>query len=57
MPGFASPARRIEDLICQHRVGSQQRQESPGDVRKVKLEAAGRIAEARERRGGIDPRA
>jgi integrase len=61
MPGFGCRVRAggSKTWIAQYRVGSQQRRESLGDVRKVDLTAARRIAKHRfaSVELGLDPRA
>lgn len=60
LPGFGVRLRGdTKRWIVQYRVGRQQRRESSGDVRKVKLEDARRIARARFAQAelGVDPAA
>jgi integrase len=60
LPGFGVRLRGdTKRWVVQYRVGSQQRRESLGDVRKVKLEDARKIARARFAQAelGVDPAA
>jgi hypothetical protein len=48
LPGFGVRLRNDrKSYICQYRIGAKQRRESLGDVRKVKLEDARKIARQR----------
>jgi integrase len=60
LPGFGLRFRRTKrSWVCQYRVGAQTRRETLGDVRKVNLEAARKIARQRfaSIELGVDPRA
>src|SRR5262245_52089783 len=61
MPGFGCRARNggSKTWIAQYRIGVQQRRESLGDVRKVRIEDARKIARQRfaSVELGVDPRA
>src|SRR4029077_1952017 len=60
LPGFAVRLRgQAKTWVVQYRIGAQQRRESLGDVRKVDLEAARKIARQRfaQVELGIDPAA
>jgi integrase len=60
LPGFGLRFRRDhKSWVCQYRIGAQQRRESLGDVRKVGLEDARKIARKRfaQVELGLDPKA
>jgi integrase len=60
MPGFGVRLRgERKSFICQYRIGDQQRRESLGDVRKIKLDDARKIARQRfaQVELGTDPKA
>jgi integrase len=59
LPGFGVRLRRGgKSYVCQYRVGTQQRRESLGDVRKVRIEDAKKIARQRfaSVELGVDPK-
>jgi integrase len=61
MPGFGVRVRfgGSRTWVCQFRIGTQQRRETLGDVRKVRIEDARKIARQRFAQAelGVDPRA
>jgi integrase len=60
LPGFGIRLRNDrKSFVCQYRIGTQQRRESLGDVRKVRLEDAKKIARQRfaQVELGVDPKA
>jgi integrase len=59
LPGFGVRLRNDrKSFVCQYRIGARQRRESLGDVRKVRLEAARKIARQRfaSVELGVDPK-
>jgi hypothetical protein len=60
LPGFGVRFRDgRKSYVCQYRIGTQQRRESLGDVRRIKLEDARKIARQRlaSVELGVDPKA